>query len=128
MVERGWRDGVREARERDQTDQVASTARDAILIRFLFVALDKFCCYVFDCRQAIDMVTVDLKIHRLHTAATVDDHFHRDPFGIDHGLLAAHSRSRQGNDHRDERQQHQHIGKPGEALTPRWPNPCDALR
>ena len=85
--------------ERDQSDQVARAAGEAFAFVFLVVALDEAAGDVLDGRQPIDVLAVDLEIHRLHAARAVDDHFDGDAFGVDDRLLAAFARAGQGDDH-----------------------------
>ena len=66
---------------------------------FDFVSFDEAAGDIFDRGQTINVLAIDLEVHRLHAATTVHDDLHGDAFGIDHRLLSPRPRPRQGNDH-----------------------------
>ena len=73
--------------ERDEPHQVAEPPVE------IFVTHDKVAGNFLNRGQAINVLTADLEIHRLHAAATVHDHFDRDAFAFGDGLFATFTRA-----------------------------------
>ena len=92
VIQRGRRFPIGVAGESDQADQIAEASRQFITTG------DELARDILDGRQSIDRLSIHVKVHGLHTAASIHHHLDHDAFAVSNRLLAAFARPGQTND------------------------------